>query len=414
MVRSWKLWLSLLVVVTIPHAFAVAGQLAGYVYTLDNDVARNGVAVYARHADGTLSEVAGSPFMTGGRGLSGGDIDEQEAIRVHGQFVLAVNPGSDSVSVFHKCNDGKLMAVPGSPFPSGGHTPLSVTVHRDLVYVANQAAPFASPKSAPNIPGFRMMADGKLMPIANSTILFPAGVGPAKIEFCPTGEMLAVSSGFQTDEGSRIHTFKVMNDGRLMAGPNSPAKPMGASGTVGFSLNRAGDRLFVSNFRGSALITFAVDHKTGGIQQMGEPVREDQTAACWMAMARDGKTLYVANFVSNSVSVYDVHKNGKLTPLGSVPRRATSGKDTKDIEVSPDGQFLYVIGSGMKQISAFKIGENRLPSELPECCSPMIVRTGQNTTGLAVEQQCLFRRSPGIFIPGFLSFVISSFERHQE
>jgi 6-phosphogluconolactonase len=385
MVRQWKVWLGSLALVAALHASVIAGQPAGYVYTLDNDVARNAVAVYARHTDGTLSEIEGSPFMTGGRGLSGGDIDEQGAIRAHGQFVLAVNPGSDSVSVFHKCADGKLMAVPGSPFPSGGSTPLSLTVHRDLVYVANQAAPFASPKSAPNITGFRMLTDGRLMPIANSTMMFPAGEGPAQIEFCPTGDLLAVTSGFQKEDGSRIHTYKVMSDGRLMAGPGSPATPMGASGTVGFSWSAKGDRLFVSNFRGSAMITFAVDHRTGGIQQMGQPVGDEQTAACWTAITRDGKTLYVANFVSNSVSVYDVHASGKLTLLGSVPRRGTSGKDTKDIEVSPDGKFLYVIGSSMKQISAFKIGDNRLPSELPECCSPMMVRTGQNTTGLAVE-----------------------------
>jgi len=385
MVRLWKTWLASLAVVIAWQMSAAAAQPAGYLYTLDNDVARNGVAVFARHADGALSEVPGSPFMTGGRGLSGGDIDEQGAIRVHGQFVLAVNPGSDSIAVLQKCSNGQLMPVPGSPFPSGGSTPLSLTVHRDLVYVANQAAPFASPKSAPNITGFRMMIDGRLMPIANSTIMFPEGEGPAQVEFCPTGEMLAVSSGFQKEDGSRIHTFKVMPDGRLMAGPGSPATPQGASGTVGFSWNAKGDRLFVSNFRGSAVITFAVDHATAGIRQMGQPVGDDQTAACWTAITRDGRTLYVANFVSNSVSVYDVHANGSLTLLGSVPRRGASVKDTKDIEVSPDGKFLYVIGSGMKQISAYRIGDNRLPSELPECCSPMLVRTGQNTTGLAVE-----------------------------
>jgi 6-phosphogluconolactonase (cycloisomerase 2 family) len=176
-----------------------------------------------------------------------------------------------------------------------------------------------------------------------------------------------------------------MQDGRLKAGPGSPATPMGASGTVGFSWNKMGDRLFVSNFRGSALITFAVDRATAAIKQMGEPVRDDQTAACWTTLTRDGRTLYVANFVSNSVSAYDVHADGKLTLLGSVPRRGATGKDTKDLEVSPDGKFLYAVGSGMKQISVFKIGDNRLPSELPECCSPLIVRTGQNITGLAVE-----------------------------
>src|SRR5262249_23987748 len=134
---------------------AKSDSVVGYLYTIDNDLHQNGVAVLARNADGSLKPVAGSPFLTGGKGLTGGDIDQQGAIRVHGDYVLAVNPGSDSVAVLRKSDDGKLTAVPGSPFPSGGSSPLSLTVRGDLVYVANQAAPFANPKSQPNIVGFK-------------------------------------------------------------------------------------------------------------------------------------------------------------------------------------------------------------------------------------------------------------------
>jgi 6-phosphogluconolactonase (cycloisomerase 2 family) len=364
---------------------AVASSPAGYVYTIDNDVAKNAVAVFARHTDGSLSEVAGSPFMAGGRGLSGGDIDEQGAIRVAGPFVLAVNPGSDSIAVFTKCNDGKLTPVAGSPFHSGGCTPLSLAVSGDMVYVANQAAPFANPKTDPNVTGFRLMTDGRLMPVAGATITFPKGQGPAQVELCPKGDMLAVTSGFQAEDGSRLHVYKVMTDGKLKPLSGSPATPMGASGTVGFSWGMNGDKIYLSNFRGSAMITFDVNRQTGMVKQMGEPLTDDQRAACWTAITRDGRTLYVANFVSNSVSVYDINARGMLSLLGSVPRRGATGMDTKDLEVSPDGKFLYVVGSGKKEISVFQIGANRLPSELPECCSPMMVRTGQNITGLAVE-----------------------------
>lgn len=372
-------------VLGVLSATAADASPRGFVYTINNDVANNGIAAYARQADGSLKEIAGSPFQAGGRGLSGGDIDEQGAIRIAGRFVLAVNPGSDSIAVFTKCNEGKLTPVAGSPFPSGGSTPLSLAVSGDLVYVANQAAPFANPKTDPNITGFRLMSDGKLMPIPGSTVMFPQGRGPAQVEFCPTGDMLAVTSGFQTEDGSRLHVYKVLAGGKLQAAPGSPATPMGASGTVGFSWGMQGDKIYLSNFRGSAIVTFDVNRQTGMVRQMGEPLGDDQRAACWTAITKDGRTLYVANYVSNSVSVYDVGDRGMLTLLGSVPRRDTNGMDTKDLEVSPDGKFLYVVGSGKRQISVFKIGENRLPSELPECCSPMVVRTGQNITGLAVE-----------------------------
>ena len=143
----------------------------GYAYTLNNDGERNAVVVLARNDDGTLAEVAGSPFATGGRGLvapTGGDFDAQGSVRVHGRYVLAVNPGSNSIAVL-AMDGARLTAAAGSPFASGGVTPLSVTAHGDLVYVANQAIAFMNPGRKPNITGFRMSADGRLTPIPGST-----------------------------------------------------------------------------------------------------------------------------------------------------------------------------------------------------------------------------------------------------
>jgi 6-phosphogluconolactonase (cycloisomerase 2 family) len=357
----------------------------GYVYTLTNDTRQNAVVVLQRQADGSLTPAAGAPVPTGGRGLAGGDIDEQGAVRVHGDFVLAVNPGSDSVAVLRRGAGGRLTPVPGSPFPSGGSTPLSLTAHNDLVYVANQAAPFANPAGAPNVTGFRLGRDGALTPVPRSTVPFPAGRGPAQVEFSPGGETVVVTSGFQGEQASRVHGFKVRADGTLMEGPGSPAQPVGASGVVGFSWDPAGRRVYVSNFRGSAVTVFAVDRQTGGVKQVGDAYGDREQAACWTAIAPDGKTLYVANFVSNSVSAFDVRPDGTLALLGTAKRRASAAPDTKDVEVSKDGRFLYAVGSGMREVAAFRIGPDRLPVELPTGQSPLRLGVGQNTTGLAVD-----------------------------
>lgn len=359
---------------------------ASFVYTLDNDTGRNSVAVYRRSSDGSVMPLVGSPFNAGGKGLSGGDIDEQGAIRVAGKYVLAVNPGSDTIAVFEKTPRG-LLHVEGSPFPSMGSTPLSLTVHDDLVYVANQAAEFANPQSLPNITGFRLMDDGKLMPIPKSTVTLPKGMGPAQVELSQHGKLLVATAGFQADggDGSRIYTFRVLDDGTLKGGQNSPIKPEGSTGTVGFSINPAGDHIFVSTFKNSGVVVFQVDPETAAISQHGMPVENDQRAACWTALAKDGQTLYVGNFVSNSISVYDVASNGHLTLLGSIPRRGATNKDTKDIELSCDGHFLYAVGSGERQISIFKIESNRLLTELPMGQSPVVLTTGQNITGLAID-----------------------------
>src|SRR5262249_25462138 len=103
------------------------------------------------------------------------------------------------------------------------------------------------------------------------------------------------------------------------------------------------------------------------------------------AVSPDGRTLYVANFVSNSVSAFDIGADGTLTLLGTAKRRGPASPDTKDLEVSGDGKYLYAVGSGTKEIAVFKIGADRLPAELPEGQSTRKIGTGQNTTGLAAD-----------------------------
>src|SRR5947208_9065231 len=105
----------------------------GYLYTVTNDTKQNGVAVLQQNVDGSLTEIPGSPFPAGGKGLSGGDIDQQGAIRVHGPYVLAVNPGSNSIAVFHKDDGGGLTPVAVSPFPWRGCCTLTLIGNEHVV-----------------------------------------------------------------------------------------------------------------------------------------------------------------------------------------------------------------------------------------------------------------------------------------
>jgi len=362
-----------------------AARVIGHLYTLNNDAQANAVVVLDRRADGTLAE-ASAPVATGGAGLvvpSGGDFDAQGAIRVAGRHLLAVNPGSNSIAVFKITKGGKLKAVPGSPFASGGSTPLSIAVHGDLVYVANQAVPFANPTNSPNITAFRLGKDGSLTPIAGSTIEFAAGQGPGDVDFNPGGTVLAVTAAFQSS--GDLHAYAVQAGGLLKEGAGSPGKASGVSGTVGFSWAKDGRHVMVSNFRGSAVTVFSVDPATAAVTAEGMPYPNKQGAPCWTAFGHNGKTLYTANFTSNSVSAYSVAADGKLTLLGSAPKRLATSPDSKDLEVSPDGKYLYLVGPVAKQISVFALGKGGLPKETPEAQSPYSLKTGQWTTGLALD-----------------------------
>jgi 6-phosphogluconolactonase (cycloisomerase 2 family) len=175
----------------------------------------------------------------------------------------------------------------------------------------------------------------------------------------------------------------VQSDGRLKEGPGSPFKASresGLSGTVGFTFTADGRRIMVTNFRGSAIRVFSVGATTAALTLEGAPYSNYQRAMCWAVLGPDGKTLYASNYVTNNVSVFSVAVDGTLALIGnSAPKRFSSSSvpDSKELQVSADGKFLYLIGPIATEIAIFSLqSKDPVPQELPENRSPFRLKRG--------------------------------------
>src|SRR6266705_3066508 len=140
-------------------AAAGASPVVGHVYVNDNTAGTNTIGVFDRHADGALTPHAGSPFAAGGAGTGAG-LASQGALQISpdGRFLLAVDAGSNQVSVLRIKPNGSLRLVP-----------VSVAIHGDLVYVANAG------NGGSNYTGFVLRPGGRLAPVAGSTVALPDG-----------------------------------------------------------------------------------------------------------------------------------------------------------------------------------------------------------------------------------------------
>jgi 6-phosphogluconolactonase len=131
--------------VTVPAAASASASssspVVGHVYVNDNTAGTNTIGAFDRHADGSLTRESGSPFAAGGAGTGTG-LASQGAIQITagGRFLLAVDAGSNQISVLRVHRDGSLSIVPGGVVSSGGLLPDSIAVHGNLVYVANSGA----------------------------------------------------------------------------------------------------------------------------------------------------------------------------------------------------------------------------------------------------------------------------------
>src|SRR5258708_4821541 len=310
-----------------PVLASADGGDAGVIYTMSNASAGNRVLAFDRAPDGSLS-AAGS-FATGGLGTGGG-LGSEGALVVTERWIIAVNAGSNDVSVLAR-DDGHVV----SRVSSGDTTPVSVTAAQDLVYVVNAGSS--------NIQGYRLGENGQLSPIANSNRpLSGAGVGPAQISFSPEGETLVVTE----KATSLIDTYTIGAHGAAQ-GPVTHASS--ASTPFGFAFV-CHNTLIVSEAATSAASSYhAGDH--GGLQLVTGSVLNGQAAACWVATAR--QFAYTADAHNGKISSYTVDHNGALTLLQSAA--GSPGGAPLDEAVSRSDQYLYVLNPSTGVINAFSI-----------------------------------------------------------
>lgn len=355
---------------------AAANGVVGHVYVNDNTAGRNTIAAYARHADGTLTPLHGSPFDAGGAGTGSG-IGSQGALQIttDGKYLLAVDAASNQISVLRINSDGEPTPVGGGPVSSGGSKPVSIAVHGNLVYVANAG------DGGSNYTGFTLNPGGHLRALSGSTVALPDGSSPGDIFFSGDGSKL-VGTRVGT---SLIDSFTVGANGLLTAAPGSPFAAQGP-GPFGSEF-RPNDptQLFVSNAHGGpgagTVSSFSVGGD-GALTSIGSsPFADFQTAPCWVEISHDGQFLFTVNTASNSISSYTIAADGSLGLVGSTAL-STGHAGAEDARLSPDGSTLWVVDTGAEAISAFAVNGGSL-SELSS--SPTALPAGSAPFGIVVN-----------------------------
>jgi len=315
----------------------------GAVYTTTNAAGPNSVVVYQRLSDGTLNP--GGLVPTGGSGTGAG-LGSQGAVVLSdsNRWLFVVNAGSDEITVFEVERDGLEFADKVS---SGGHTPISVTVHGRLVYVLNAGTPN-------NITGFLLNSEGKLISIPGSTRTLSApAVGPAQVQFSPDGDLLVV-----TEKGANlIDVFPVGPNG--LPGTRVSTASHGTT-PFGFAFGKRNQLLVSEAFGGapnaSAMSSYLA-HDDGSLTLVTGSAPTNQSAACWVVVNNSGRLTYATNTGSSSITGFHVGPGGELAILNADGRTGVTpaGSAPIDEAFSNDGRFLYALTSTVAGISGFRV-----------------------------------------------------------
>jgi len=313
------------------------------VFALTDNTSGNAVVAYHRAANGTLTP-AGT-YATGGVGgiLTGSVVDHtasQGALAYDEDrgLLVAVNPGSNTISVFQVHSDRLALS---QVLPSGGEFPVSVTVHGNHAYVLNALG-------GGSLYGYRISGE-RLTPIHGSYRALSLGTTatsqftatPGQVAFTPDGAQLLVTT---KGASNAVDAFAVRADGRLSASPTVNSLPGAVPFAVAF--DPAG-HVVLAEAGTNAVATFALSH--GGTLSQLDVAPTGQMATCWVV--RDGKYFYASNAGSGSVSGYRVGLSGGLTALGN------TATDAGTVDAAgAEGRFLYVQTGKAGVVDEFAVG----------------------------------------------------------
>jgi 6-phosphogluconolactonase len=340
----------ILALAVAPVATANAGGRS-FVYTETNAASGNAILAFAAGFDGSLHALGS--YATGGLGTGGGLGTQGEVVLAdNDRWLLAVNAGSDDVSVFAVRPDGRLVLTDREP--AGGVDPVSVTSHGRLVYVLDAGG-------AGNVAGFVLDPFGRLHPIPGSVRpLSGSATNPAEVAFSTNGRFLVVTER----DTNALDAYQVDFFGRASA-PVTTA----SSGPVpyGFAFDLRNHPI-VSEAADSTLSSYRLS--AAGAAVISASVPTGGLAACWVAVTPNGRYAYDTNAHGGTISSFAIARSGAIHLIASVAADTGAGSTPLDLATTGNGRFLYVIEAGSHRVMGYRIGAGGSLTAIPS--SPSI------------------------------------------
>jgi DNA-binding beta-propeller fold protein YncE len=326
------------------------GAAVGAVFVATNNANHNEVVMYSRSETGTLNYVG--TFPTGGRGQGGINdplqAESSMALTSDHHYLLVVNAGSSTLSLFEVCHDGLRLV---ETKPTEGGNPVSVAIHDDLIYVANVGGTY-------HTAGFHLRPWGELEFIHNSKQpLSSLDTEPGAIAFSPDGSKLIVTER----QTSKIDVFSVAQDGSLtnpVANSAQGVEPFGAA----FSPAGA---LLVSEAGSGAVSAYSIN-PDNSLDVITSKSPSSGAATCWVIPA--GAYAYATSAITSSISSYKLSTSGDLTAQGIIVKEPGTAPAIfppvgvtafpLDLEITPDNKFLYVVYSALGKVIGYKVASD--------------------------------------------------------
>jgi YVTN family beta-propeller protein len=293
-----------------PQTNKVVGIINGIEVNHGVAIAPDGTRVYASNeAESTL------------------DVVDAKSLKVFKRVPLSGHPNNIAIA-----KDGKRVYVAIAQAP-GGVDVIDTTTYANLKTLKTEGPihnPYVTPDGkyvvAGSIPGKSInVIDAKTDQTA-FTVMMDLGVRPMTFNTNADGSTKWIFAQVSGLNGFAVIDFATHKEINRISHPELPpgkkTVPAGSDPSHGMAVTPDGKTLLVDSRLNNYLYAYSLpDLKLTGAAELGG------MGAAWLTLTPDGKTAYVANPVTNDVSVVDVKtmKEVARIPVGFVPKRNTTG-----------------------------------------------------------------------------------------
>jgi 6-phosphogluconolactonase len=325
-----------------PIVFLQVNNFSGraFIYVNNNDF-ENSISAFNVAQDGRLQALPGSPFATGGIGGKRTGIGGL-CISRKGKLLFASNNNDNSLTTFRINTDGTLSRL-GNPITTGGKFAAGVACNRQgtQVFVANI--------DSDSISAFNLGNNNILQPVVGSP--FQAGNGPIDLALNRNNSVLFASHQFSHSIG----VYSVDSSSRLRLA-NDVITPGLAN--HGLSINLTTSRVYVAELGNNSVSGFRVDLNTGVLSALPNlPYFTDGDKPVAVTSSPDGRFVYVSNNNNSAISVFSSSSDGSLRAIAGSPF-TTDGQGPASMVTNKKGTLLFVANGGFagtKDISVYTI-----------------------------------------------------------
>jgi 6-phosphogluconolactonase len=314
-----------------------------YVY-VNNDMyeSQNYVSAFSINTDGTLVELAGSPYATNGNGGGTSFAINTIALAPTKRLLFASNVSDSTITAFSINNNDGTLTIIGSPVSSGGSMggtgSLVVSNDENYLFVANN--------DTNNISVFTISSTGGLTAVTGSP--FNIGGEAYGMTLNLSGDILYIAD----PDNNTLIALNVAGGGSLSPIAGSPFTYTAYSSLiVSFALSSS--TIGIAADIHGVLSSYSID--AIGAPTLLNVLNTGVGSSQCVTTARNGSIAILSGGGRDFISVVNVAANGSLTQVAGSPF-ATATYTGSYAVANPEGTFLYATEDN--QLEGFSIGAN--------------------------------------------------------